>query len=122
METKESQSSKLAQETFSATVEVMGEYIIKIALVEFPWLNLPVVRQVFSFVLKRIISRVSAEGQLAISFSFTDREIAAKKEKYEEAVDTLKEAINSNATQEKKNEAIEETKKRLRDLIRFPVK
>ena len=122
MEIKESDISQNAQKSFSATIEVMGEYFIKIAIVEFPWIGLPVVKQLFGYVIKSILSKVQNEGELAISFAFIDREIDNKRELYQEAVTKLKEVLETDVPEEKKNEALEETKKRLRDLIRFPVR
>lgn len=122
MEIQESKNSEFWQKKFSVGVDLMGEYLVKLAIVEFPPLGLPVVRQLFSFIVKRIISRAKDEGELMISFAFIDKEIGEKKELYSEAVTKLKEVLESDTTEEKKNEALEETKKRLRDLIRFPVK
>lgn len=122
MEIQESKNSEFWQKKFSVGVDLMGEYLVKLAIVEFPPLGLPVVRQLFSFIVKRIISRAKDEGELMISFAFIDKEIGEKKELYNEAVTKLKEVLESDTTEEKKNEALEETKKRLRDLIRFPVK
>ncbi len=122
MEIKESETSQAAQKTFSASIEVMGEYFIKIAIVELPWIGLPVIKQVFSYVIKSILSKVHDEGQIAISFAFIDREIDNKRELYQEAVTKLKEVLETDVPEDKKNEALEETKKRLRDLIRFPVR
>jgi hypothetical protein len=121
MELKESPTSTTSQETFSATVEVMGEYFIKLAIIEFPWLNIPVVKQVFSFVVKKVLAKIRSEGELVISFAFIDKETEGRRVLYEEAVDKLKQVLESSPTQEKKDEALEETKKRLRALIRFPV-
>jgi hypothetical protein len=122
MEIKESENSEFWQQKFSVGIDLMGEYLVKLAIIEFPFLSLPVLKQIFSFIVKRIISRTKDEGELMISFAFIDKEIGEKKEIYNEAVTKLKEVLESNTTEEKKDEALEETKKRLRDLIRFPVK
>lgn len=122
MELKESKESTLAQEAFSVTLEVTGEYLLKIAFIEFPWLNIPVVKQIFSYVIKKMLSKIQSEGELMISFSFIDSETEVKRKKYEDSINQLKSVLSSDLTQEKKDEVIEETKKRLRDLIRFPVK
>ena len=122
MEVKESKESKYWKQTFSMTVDLAGEYLVKLAIVEFPFLALPIVKQTFSYLVKKIISKSQEEGQLMISFVFIDREVAHKNSMYVEAVTKLKEVLESDIPEEKKNEALEETKKRLRDLIRFPVK
>ena len=122
MEVKESKESKYWQQTFSMTVDLAGEYLVKLAIVEFPFLALPVIKQTFSYLVKKIISKSQEEGQLMISFVFIDREAAHKNSMYVEAVTKLKEVLESDIPEGKKNDALEETKKRLRDLIRFPVK
>jgi hypothetical protein len=122
MEIQESKESKLSQETFSISVELAGEYLIGLAILEMPFLGLPIVKQIFSYIVKKIISRSEREGELMISFRFIDKETKEKHQKYQEAIKEFKEVMNNNPTEEKKNEAIEETKKRLRNLIRFPVK
>jgi hypothetical protein len=122
MDIKESSQSKYWQQKFSVTVDLAGEYLVKLAIAEFPFLALPVVKQSFSYLVKKIISKSQEEGQLMISFVFIDKEVAHKNTLYVEAVTKLKEVLDSDIPEEKKNEALEETKKRLRDLIRFPVK
>lgn len=122
MEIQESKESKYWQETFSISVDLAGEYLMGLAIVEFPFLGLPLVKQIFSYIVKKIISRSEREGELMISFRFIDKETKEKHNKYQEVMKEFKQVMNSNPTEEKKNEAIEETKKRLRDLIRFPVK
>jgi hypothetical protein len=122
MEIEESKTSVIAQKSFSASIEMMSEYIIDITLIEFPWLNIPVVKQIFKFVIKRVLSRINQEGQLSISFSFTDAERADKRKKYEAAIEELKSVTESDASPEKKKEALQETKNKMRELIRFPVR
>jgi hypothetical protein len=122
MEIKESSQSKYWQQSFSVTVDLAGEYLVKLAIAEFPFLAFPIIKQTFSYLVKKIISKSQEEGQLMISFVFIDKEVAHKNTLYVEAVTKLKEVLESDIPEEKKNEALEETKKRLRDLIRFPVK
>jgi|688.fasta_scaffold1874718_2 hypothetical protein len=122
MKIKESKESQFWQETFSMTVDVTSEYLIKIAILQFPFLAIPVVKQIFSFIVKNVISKVESEGVLQISFTYIDIETNEKKDAYVVAVNNLKEILASDKTVEEKNEAIQETKKRLRTLIRMPVK
>jgi hypothetical protein len=122
VEINESELSKYWQESFSFAVETASEYLVKLAIIEFPVLGIPIIKQIFTFIVMRIISRAKNEGELMISFAFIDKEVNHKKELYAEAVTKLKEVMKSEIDEEKKNEALEETRKRLRDLIRFPVK
>jgi hypothetical protein len=122
MEIEDSKESKYWQQTFSVSVELAGEYLVNLAIVEIPLLGLPVVKQIFSYIVKKIVARSENEGELWIAFKFIDKESKEKNEQYKDAIKDLEEVLASNPTEEKKNEALEETKKRLRNLIRFPVK
>ena len=102
--------------SLSLSIDLAKEYIVKIAIVEFPFLALPVINQMFTFIVDKVLSRVENEGQLLISFSEINNRNNAQKEEYEASLKKLSEA----KTQEEKNEALRVAKSRLRDLIKFP--
>jgi translation initiation factor 2 beta subunit (eIF-2beta)/eIF-5 len=119
MEMKESQTSKNWQEAFSTTTSLASEYAMEIAMTEFPFLRLPVIRQIFTFIINRIVSKIQNEGKLAISFNFTNNEISQQLSKYNEAIEKLKKADEIN-NPEMKEAIINDAKDTLRNLIRFP--
>lgn len=109
-------------EKFSFAIDLLGDYFIRLSIVEFPFLGLPVIYQIYSYIVKKIVSRIEKEGELKISFAFIDRDVSIRKEEYNLAIEELKQVINSETSQEIKNEALNNAKNRIRDLIRFPIK
>jgi glycyl-tRNA synthetase beta subunit len=103
------------EKILSLSIDLAKEYIVKIAMLEFPFLALPVVNHVFSFFVDRILARIEAEGQLHLQFRAIDQENERKLEDYNEAIKKLDNA----QTEEEKNEALKEAKSRLGDLISF---
>lgn len=102
--------------------ELLGDYFIRLSIIEFPFLGLPIVREVYSHIVRKVITRFKNEGELYISFAFIDKDISIKKEEYKIALNQLEEVMKSDATKEKKDEALQEAKDRIRNLIRFPIK
>ena len=115
-----SQNSSKLEEGFGVAVDLSAEYIIKIALVEFPFLNIPVINQLFTFMVKRILSKIKAEGQLLIGFKLIDNEVEVQKDEYNHALEELNKVLSGPHTEEQKHEAIKQTKDKLRNLVRFP--
>lgn len=102
--------------------DVTSEYIIKLSIVEFPFLGLPIIKQMYSYIIQKVVGKIKDEEQLFITFAIIDSDVQGRKKEYDTAVDNLKEVLQSPVSEERKNEALEETKKRLRNLIRFPSK
>lgn len=102
--------------------DILVDYFIWLSIVEFPFLGLPVVREMYSYIVRKVMTRFKNEGELHISFAFIDKDVSIKKEEYKIAITQLKEVINSAATEEQKNDALKEAKNRIRNLIRFPIK
>ena len=121
-EIKVSKESDFWQEKFSLLIDLQGEYLIALAIAQFPFLGLPVVKQVMSYAIKKILARVEDEGELKIAFHFIDKETGEKKDEYVKSMEQYKEVLKTNPTQEQKNVAREEAKKRLATLIRYPIK
>ena len=109
----------MSKEYVSFTANILKEYILKISFIEFPFLNLPIIKQVYSFIITRIIAKLEIEGKLYIDFKKIDNEVSIQDNEYNQAIKNLKEVLNSNKTEEEKNEYLQEAKKRLRDLIRM---
>lgn len=109
-------------EKFSFAIDILGDYFIRLSVVQFPFLGLPLIYQLYSYVVKKIVTRIEKEGELKISFAFIDKEISVRKEEYNIAIDELKKVLTSDSSLETKNDALIKTKNTIRDLVRFPVK
>jgi hypothetical protein len=119
----DNKSQEITQEVFSVLVETMGDYFVKLAILQFPFLGLPVVKQAFGFIVKKVFSKIQSEGELIIAFKFIDQEREQSRIQYDTAIEELKEVLASQTTtQEQKDEALKVAKEKLRNLIRFPVK
>jgi len=118
---EDSGPSTIAQDVFSSAVEKISDYFITMAIVEFPFLALPVIKQMFSFIVKRVISKIQGEGKLFISFSFIDKEVEKQMEEYKRAITELRDIVESATiiSGERKNEALNKAKEKLRNLIRM---
>jgi glycyl-tRNA synthetase beta subunit len=103
------------EKLLSLSIDLAKEYIVKIAVIEFPFLALPVVNQLFNFFVDRLLSRIEAEGILHLQFNAIDEENEKKLEEYNKALKNLEDA----KSEEEKNEALKEAKSRLGDLIKF---
>lgn len=110
------------EEVITVIADITTDYIVKLSILEFPFLGLPIVKQTYSYIIQKIVGRIKSEGELFITFAMIDSDADQRRQVYTEAIEKLKEVLDVPTTEEAKNEALEETKKRLRDLIRFPVK
>jgi hypothetical protein len=117
----DSKESELAQELFSEGMSLAAKYLIALGIAEVPFLGLPIIKQIFTFIVNRIIGKASNEGELMISFKFIDNDKDERNGQYKEALKEWRQvATNSTISQEEKNAKLEEARKRMGDLIRFP--
>jgi hypothetical protein len=119
---QESQASKAVRKTFSAATEMAGDYLIGLAMVKFPFLGLPFIKQAFNLIVKNIIEDNEERGELLIKWFFIDKESDAKKDEYNKALAEFEEVKKNNPTKEQRDEALKKTRERMGKLIRFPVK
>ena len=94
-------------------VNLIKNYIIQIALIQFPFLNLPGIKQIFTYMLGRILDKIETEGEIFISFSLIDDNVNKQVKEYEEALERFKKGEINESN-------LDEVKNKLRDLIKFP--
>ena len=119
---QESEESKQWVSTFDVATDLAGEYFIRVASAQFPILNVPVIKQVFGFMIKNILARIDKEGELLIKFHFIDQEAGERRDAYNEEIKKLKELQQNGVSDEERKIALEAARNRMRNLIRFPVK
>lgn len=109
-----------AKETLSLFSDRLEQYILTLSFIEFPFLALPVIKQIYSAIISRIIKLLENEGKIHIDFIAIDAEISSQKEQYNKTIIELKEVLASNTmSEEAKHEYLQEAKKKLRDIIRM---
>lgn len=106
-------------EQFDLMADIASDYIIKIAIIQFPFLALPFIKQVFTIVMKKVLNIAKNEGKIMITFKLIDLETEEEKNEYERAINNLRN-LPHDAPKEVKDEAIKNAKDRLSRLIRFP--
>jgi hypothetical protein len=94
-------------------VNLIKNYIVQIALIQFPFLNLPGIKQIFTYMLGRILDKIETEGEIFISFSLIDDNVNKQVKEYEEALERFKKGEINESN-------LDEVKNKLRDLIKFP--
>jgi hypothetical protein len=94
-------------------VNLIKNYIIQIALIQFPFLNLPGIKQIFTYMLGRILDKIETEGKIFISFSLIDANVNKQVKEYEEALERFKKGEINESN-------LDEVKNKLRDLVKFP--
>lgn len=94
--------------------------VIDKILVAVPWLGWPVIKQVFLFVLHKLVSLLYAEIEQGVALALIDQRVTAEKDAYIKAVEALKKELSKAAEGEEVEKAKEEYRRRLRDLIRIP--
>jgi hypothetical protein len=94
-------------------VNLIKNYIVQIALIQFPFLNLPGIKQIFTYMLGRILDKIETEGSIFISFSLIDDNVNKQVKEYEEALERFKKGEINESN-------LDEVKNKLRDLIKFP--
>jgi hypothetical protein len=118
----ESEESKQWVTTFEMAVDTAGDYFVRAAIVRFPFLGLPIIKQIFTFIIKNTISKIESEGELMIRFKFIDKDVDERNHEYTKVINELKQINENGATEDEKRIALQNAKDRLRNLIRFPVK
>lgn len=99
------------------TFDMIEKYIISISLVQFPFLGLPVIKQIYTAIIKKVLSTIEDEGKLYIQFKLIDIDIKKKEKEFSESVNKLKKGEISDETEKKK--LLNEVKTKLSDLINF---
>jgi len=94
-------------------INPIKNYIIQIALIQFPFLNLPGLKQIFTYMLGRILDKIKTEGEIFIYFSLIDDNVNKQVKEYEEALERFKKGEINESN-------LDEVKNKLRDLIKFP--
>lgn len=90
---------------------------VEAAVVEVPILGLPVVKQVFSFLVGRFADLVYAQLEPAVVFSIIEFQTDKERQAYQNSIMQLQTALNGGSL-ETINQAKESFKSNLRDLIR----
>jgi hypothetical protein len=113
------------QEKVEATVravvfDLLFDVVFDRALAAVPWLGYPVIKQVFSFVLRKLLS-VSYEGlrELVMS-SAINAKVQADRKAFEAAAERLRIEIELKTQGEKLEQAKIDFRNRFRDLVRYP--
>lgn len=89
-----------------------------LALVQAPWLNWPVVKQVFDYLMGKISTAlIKAMGDYS-TFVIIDLQTSAQRDAYLRAMDALK-AADAAGDPNAIDEALKEARARLGNLIRF---
>lgn len=117
---KESATSIELQDSLSAGMSVLEEYIVRIAIAQVPFLGLPIIKQIFAYILSKVLEKVEGEGQLLISFKMIDVEIDKEVKEYKDAIESLKVANTTGVSDEERQLALKLAKDKLRALIRMP--
>lgn len=99
---------------YSAVVEA----VIAKSIMAFPFLGLPVIKQIYSSMVKKIASKIYFEAETLGMFIKIDLTVDNQEREYTEATEELKVVIaKPEATEEEKQKAKDEFKKKLRALI-----
>lgn len=100
-------------------MDVLIEGAIVSARTSQPWLNAPVVKQLFTFIMnycgKLILNRLTVEAAMII----IGVQVEDQREKYEAEIQQLKTAIKEGKSDEEIAKEHAEAKERLRKLINF---
>lgn len=119
----ESPESIAAQKAFDTSTDVMGEILTSYAIAQFPFLGLPIIKQIFTHIVSKMMNRADKEGTLKISFHFIDKDYDGKNDALNAATEEFKKVlIEAPNDLERKRIAREEYKKTLKALARLPVK
>lgn len=101
--------------TFFTIGLVAGKAALRIYL---PWLNWPIISQLFNLIVDRYGAMIDKEFQLGATFLIIDIQTDAEKRAYDEATDALKQAHSIGDT-DAIQKAKDEYKKKLAELIHF---
>lgn len=97
-------------------VEILCDVAINLALAEAPWLNIPVVKQVFVAVTRKGFGVLSEAPETAAAFAVIDSQVAKQDREYQESLAALK-AAQAQEDANAKARAREEYKAALARLI-----
>lgn len=92
------------------------EAVIKKIIASAPFLSTPIINPIFLFIIRKIFDRVYSEMSLHGAFIMIDLKTEAEKNRYQKAVENLKNAMQKQGSADEEKEKFKET---LRDLIRF---
>lgn len=111
---KQTLAAKISKTTFEVTVQAA----IKIAQGYVPFLAVPVVKEVFEFLVTKFMDILYKAAEQEASFLIIDIRVDKQSTEYVTAVSNLKTAIDAK-DETKIKEANDEFKKKLRNLIRL---
>jgi len=97
----------------SLLFDVAFDRVLTRILSAVPWLGYPVIKQLFSFLARKLLVLVYNEAEEGLALLVIQIRVRAEKTAYDAAVLKLKQGDMSDAAQE-------EFRRRLRDLIRIP--
>lgn len=100
-------------------LEIAVKAALKRLFIAVPWLGIPVVSQIVSYIAMKLAEFLYDELAMAISFAVIDFKTEKQAEAHKEASQELKSALESQ-DEVKINEAKQKFKDSLRDLIQFP--
>jgi len=117
----DSKESEIAQNLFAGGVNASAKLLIALGEMKLPFLKLPIINQLFCYVINKMAGKVSGEGELHISFKFIDDDGAERNGQYKDSLERLNQVeADPTATQEQKDEALNETIQHMGNAIRFP--
>lgn len=102
-------------------MDVLTEGAIKLALVDVPFLNIPVIKQLFTFIMNFAGKYLYKVLSLEAAFIIIGKQVEVQRIEYEKEVEQLKTAIKEGKSDEEINKERAEAKKRLRKLIDFNI-
>lgn len=98
--------------------EVVVEAAIASSIAALPFLGVPVIKQIYTFLVKHFAGNLFEEGEVYGLFYDIDSEVDEETTEYQEATDTLRtELERDDLTEEEKQRAKDEYKEKLRNLI-----
>ena len=100
-------------------MDVLFEGAMKLAMAEVPFLNLPVIKQLFQFMMNFIGKYINKVLSLQAAFIIIEKQVEGQRVNYEREVAELKTAIKEGRSNEEIAKERAEAKERLRKLINF---
>ena len=106
---------KLVHAGYSAAIDAALAAIFKAA----PYLALPVLKQVFTFVFNKITRKIYENLEITVADFIIHARVAGENQAYARALAELKPLLEAGDLDEKKKKALEEYRARLGKLIRI---
>lgn len=106
----------------SLIFDVVVKNVIKKIIAAVPFLALPGIGCLVSFVVNKIAGAMFDELSLMIEFKMIDKQVGEQKDAYDKAVNDLKVILDKPKEEQKDADlslAKEELRKRLKDLVNF---